>query len=238
MKFRQELKGAAVKVLSTSLCAMTTLALPALAQESEAMKKGEAAYQKMNLKEAAAQFREVIRQEPANAKAHQRLGAVLAAMEDYETAILECKQSIKLDGKNFLPHVVLGQVLANQGKMEEALAEFQEACKLKPTSFRSHMDLGFACTHMAKSTKPSPPTAKQLKSTAKTPPRSSTWACSWLSRANIRRRLKLNSKPSPSISGYRKPISTWEISTPNQAIRSQPCNLSRCSQTCPGIPML
>ena len=150
MNFRQELKGAAAKVLSTTLCAMTTLALPALAQESEAMKKGEAAYQKMNLKEAANQFREVIRQEPGNAKAHQRLGAVLAAMEDYETAILECKQSIKLDGKNFLPHVVLGQVLANQGKMQEALGEFQEACKLKPTSFRSHMDLGFACTHMGK----------------------------------------------------------------------------------------
>jgi Tetratricopeptide repeat. len=53
----------------------------------------------MKLKEAANQFREAIRQEPNNAKAHQRLGAVLAAMNDYETAILECKQATKLDAK-------------------------------------------------------------------------------------------------------------------------------------------
>ncbi|MBP7578462.1 MAG: tetratricopeptide repeat protein, partial [Candidatus Obscuribacter sp.] len=81
---------------SFALLTLSVMVLPAQAQDvSDAMKKAEASYARMNLKEAASQFREVIRLEPNNAKAHQRLGAVLAAQEDYETAILECKTAIK-----------------------------------------------------------------------------------------------------------------------------------------------
>jgi Flp pilus assembly protein TadD len=104
----------------TALLTLSVATLPAIAQDvSDAMKKAESSYARMNLKEAASQFREVIRMEPNNAKAHQRLGAVLAAQEDYETAILECKTAIKLDNKDFLPHVILGQILANKNKIED-----------------------------------------------------------------------------------------------------------------------
>ncbi len=61
-------------------------------------------YRKLKMKEAEAAFRELIRKEPDNARAHQRLGAVLGAMGEEETAILETKQSIKLRPEVFFSH--------------------------------------------------------------------------------------------------------------------------------------
>ncbi len=146
-----------IKKLTVAICAFslatlngTQVSAQAPAKpDSELMKKGEDLYSKMRLKEAAETYREVIRLEPDNDKAHQRLGAVLAGMEDYETAILEEKTAAKLNPKNFLPHVILGQIYANQAggdpkKMQEALKEFEIAVELKPTSFKARLDLGFA----------------------------------------------------------------------------------------------
>lgn len=131
--------------IGTAAHAQSTTAKP----DSELMKKGEDLYAKMRLKEAAEVYREVIRVEPDNDKAHQRLGAVLAGLEDYETAILEEKTAAKLNPKNFLPHIILGQIYANQAgsdpnKMKDALKEFEIAVELKPTSYKAHLDLGFA----------------------------------------------------------------------------------------------
>ncbi len=125
-------------------------------EDSEAMKKADQLYGTGNLVAAADQYREVIRQEPDNAKAHQRLGAVLAGLasdprskgsDDYDTAILEEKQAAKLDPKSHLPHVILGQIYANQRKYDEAIKEFKQACELKPQSYKAHLDLGIACTN-------------------------------------------------------------------------------------------
>ena len=132
-------------------------AKPEAKEESAIMKKAEKCYRTGKWKEAADLFREAIREEPNNAKAHQRLGAILAGMasdnnskDTYDTAILECKQAIKLDPTYFLPQVVLGQIYANQGEMEKALECFKEAVRLKPSSFRAQMDYGLALTHLEK----------------------------------------------------------------------------------------
>ncbi len=125
------------------------------------IKKGDDLQKANKLKEAADVFREVIRKEPGNAKAHQRLGAVLAAQATIapdektqkdldETAELEEKQAVKLDPKYYLPHVVLGQMYANRNKYEDAVREFKAATELKPDSFRSHLDLGIAYQHLSK----------------------------------------------------------------------------------------
>jgi len=136
--------------------------------DSAAMQKAEGLYQAASktgevsaFKSAENAYREVIRTEPDNAKAHQRLGAVMAAIgtvtpdekgrkEIDDTAILEEKQAIKLDPKYFLPHVVLGQIYANRGQFDESVKEFQQAIALKPDSFRSHLDLGIAYMHIQK----------------------------------------------------------------------------------------
>ncbi|MCC6977097.1 MAG: hypothetical protein IT343_02155, partial [Candidatus Melainabacteria bacterium] len=87
-----------------SIVAASAIAAPALADDagSPEFQKADALYKKLKMKEAEAAFRDIIRKEPDNARAHQRLGAVLGAMGEEETAILETKQSIKLDPKYFL----------------------------------------------------------------------------------------------------------------------------------------
>ena len=126
-----------------SVIAAVSISAPAFAEDGQSAEfnKADALYKKLKLKEAEAAFREIIRKEPDNAKAHQRLGAVLGAMGEEETAILETKQSIKLDPKYFLSHIILGQLYANQGKMEQALEEFKTAVSLKPSSLRATLDL-------------------------------------------------------------------------------------------------
>lgn len=151
----------------TLLFALATVATTsqAVAADSSAdmpeIQKGDSLHKNNKFKEAAEAFREAIRKEPGNAKAHQRLGAVLAAQSTIapdektqkdldETAELEEKQAIKLDPKYYLPHVVLGQIYANRNKNEDAVREFKAATELKPDSFRSHLDLGIAYTRMSK----------------------------------------------------------------------------------------
>lgn len=131
--------------LLVALCAAGFPLSAMAAEDSEAMKKAEALYKQLsnkNQKKVADAYREVIRTEPDNSKAHHRLGAVLATMDQYETAILECKQSVKLDPKSYLPHVIMGQVYANQGKWADAVKELDQAVALKPDSYRAWMDLG------------------------------------------------------------------------------------------------
>jgi len=128
-------------------------------KDSPAMGKAEKLYGAQKFEEAAKQYREVIREEPDNAKAHQRLGAVLAGIgttmtdeaarkEQDDTAILEEKTAIKLDPKYYLPHVVLGQIYANRNQYEESINEFELAVNLKPNGFRPHLDLGIALTRV------------------------------------------------------------------------------------------
>lgn len=119
------------------------------------MKAADVLFQKQSPKAIAA-FREIIRKQPENWKAHQRLGAALAGqvdahsakLSDYENAILEEKQAIKLNDKYFLPHVTLGQIYSNQQKFEDAVKEFKMAIQKKPDSYRSHLDLGVAYTYL------------------------------------------------------------------------------------------
>lgn len=120
------------------------------------MKAADILFQRQSPKAIPA-FREIIRKQPDNWKAHQRLGAALAGQvdsekggkpSDYETAILEEKQAIKLNDKYFLPHVTLGQIYSNQQKFEDAVKEFKLAIQKKPDSYRSHLDLGVAYTYL------------------------------------------------------------------------------------------
>ncbi|HEY9713535.1 MAG TPA: tetratricopeptide repeat protein, partial [Chroococcales cyanobacterium] len=136
------------------LTAMLAAAAGAGEEDSVAMRKAEALFSQGKIKEATAAYQDVIRSEPDNAKAHERLGACMAATvtgsatdkDAYETAILEEKTAIRLDPKYFLPHSMLGKIYTDQGKLDEAIAEFREALKLKPNSMMGHLDLGLTLT--------------------------------------------------------------------------------------------
>ena len=60
-----------------SVIAAVSISAPAFAEDGQSAEfnKADALYKKLKLKEAEAAFREIIRKEPDNAKAHQRLGA-------------------------------------------------------------------------------------------------------------------------------------------------------------------
>jgi len=98
--------------LSVALIAqVSVLAAP----EDSLIERGDGLMARQRFKEASSTFREAVRVNPDSSKAHLKLGASLAAQDDYETAILEEKTALKLDPQAFLPHIVLGQIYANQG---------------------------------------------------------------------------------------------------------------------------
>jgi Flp pilus assembly protein TadD len=151
------------------LLALSTVAITGQANaadtpenDSPQMQKAIGFHKTQKFREAAEAYRDVIREDPSNAKAHKLLGEVLAAQglnapdektrKDFdETAILEEKQAIKLDPKSYLPHVVLGKIYANRGQHEDAIKELKTAVSLKPDSFFTQIDLGVAYTHMGSS---------------------------------------------------------------------------------------
>src|SRR5271170_3028021 len=83
----------------------------------EILKKGDTLFEHHKFKEAEEQFRDAVASHPENARAHTKLGAVLAASalvstasgdrssagNQYDTALLEEQTAMKLDPKYFLP---------------------------------------------------------------------------------------------------------------------------------------
>ena len=67
---------------------------------------------------AIAQFKEVIRLEPDDARPHNNLGSALEAEGQHDAAIAEFKEAIP--------------TRINEGQHDAAIAEFKEAIRLKP----------------------------------------------------------------------------------------------------------
>jgi tetratricopeptide (TPR) repeat protein len=161
----QEIEDCIVKsYLTVAIAASLLLAyshLPvAAADEGKAaplIKKGDELMDHRKYQQAVDTFREAIRLDPDNAKAHSRLGAALAVMhdihetigksdlakDDYATAVLEEQTAMKLNPKYGQPHIILGQIYANQQKLQDAIAEFKQALAIKST-FTANLDLGIA----------------------------------------------------------------------------------------------
>jgi tetratricopeptide (TPR) repeat protein len=81
---------------------------------------------------------------PANAAAHNNLGAALVGKGKVDEAI-ECYQkAIALDPKLANAHIGLGTALRDKGKLEEAIACFRKAMALDPKLAFAHSGLGIA----------------------------------------------------------------------------------------------
>src|ERR1700722_5519301 len=89
--------------------------------------KGDGYMSSQKLIPAKGEFEKAVSLEPDNARAHQRLGAVLGALDQYDDAIKEEKTAMKLDSKLAIPHIILGQIYANQGHTDLAVEEFQQS---------------------------------------------------------------------------------------------------------------
>lgn len=85
-------------------------------------------------REAATQFRKVIKLQPAVLIAHDGLGVVLSAMGDYEAAGKAFRDALALQPDNADILIKLGYTLAHCGKLDDSEECLQRALHLKPSS--------------------------------------------------------------------------------------------------------
>ena len=94
--------------------------------------------------EAEIIFHEVIQKHPGTAEAHQLLGLIYAAREDFIKA-RECfKQAVTIDPSNAAYHSNYANTLQDTWKIEESLPYYQKAIDLKPDFVDAHFNMGNA----------------------------------------------------------------------------------------------
>jgi tetratricopeptide (TPR) repeat protein len=91
-------------------------------------------------------WRSVVRAMPANERAHNNLGYLLAGKPGgLDQAIVQYRQALELDPSYAQAHLNLGMALVRQpGRLDEAVAEFRHAIDLNPSLVDAHYNLGVA----------------------------------------------------------------------------------------------
>jgi Flp pilus assembly protein TadD len=93
---------------------------------------------------AIAKYREVIREHPNNALAHNNLSNALRLKGDVDGAIAEAKEAIRLKPNLPVAHTALGMALIKKGYVDGAIAAYHETIRLKPDLPNVHNLLGLA----------------------------------------------------------------------------------------------
>lgn len=93
---------------------------------------------------AIAQYREAVRLEPNDAKAHRALGWALGWKGDWDGEIREESQTIRLDPGDAEAHYSLGVAFYKKGDWEGAIQESRQAIRIKPDFAEAHDGLGAA----------------------------------------------------------------------------------------------
>jgi tetratricopeptide (TPR) repeat protein len=89
---------------------------------------------------AASDFKQVVDEDPANAKARQHLGEVLFLWGDdlatagkFEDAIGRYRESLVYRSADAELHTTLGMALVKASRLREATAEFEAALRINPS---------------------------------------------------------------------------------------------------------
>lgn len=103
-------------------------------------KRGDELLSNWNWDGAIAEYREALRLNPNNDRAHQSLGAALGTKGDLDGAIAEEREALRLNPNNAVAHNDLGMMLEGKGDLEGALDEYRAACTLDPqnSDFKKH----------------------------------------------------------------------------------------------------
>ncbi len=91
-----------------------------------------------------AKFREQIRLNPQDDRAHVVLGMALELRRDWDGASAEFREATGLNPNNGRAHSSLGRVLLQKGDMDGAIAESRQAILLDPENDTAHLSLGQA----------------------------------------------------------------------------------------------
>jgi tetratricopeptide (TPR) repeat protein len=104
---------------------------------------GIALYQKKQLDEADAAFREALRLQP-DAAAHCNLGIVMMERGRLDDALAEYREALHLNKDDPITHYNIGLVLQAKGKFEAAIAAYKEALRIRKDFAEAHHNLGNA----------------------------------------------------------------------------------------------
>ena len=108
----------------------------------QALMQGIQLMQTGNTVEAKKIFKSVIQGHPDTAEAHQLLGLIYAAQEDF-TKAQECfKEAVRIDPNNATYNSNYANTLQDTWKIEESLPYYQKAIDLKPDFVDAHFNMG------------------------------------------------------------------------------------------------
>ncbi len=106
------------------------------------------AYNQGKYEEALSLCRELVENEPENAKYKDLLSIILHGMEEYEEARNEAEKAVKLEPENARYRNSLGTTLHEMGKYEEARKEKEKAVELEPENAEYRSSLGITLHEM------------------------------------------------------------------------------------------
>jgi predicted O-linked N-acetylglucosamine transferase (SPINDLY family) len=107
----------------------------------EALAYAKAYHRAGQLEQAEELYREILRQDPANAEASYLLGAACQALGKLDEAAAHLRQAVRLRPDHVEAHNHLGVALAQQGKLDEAIANFEQALRLRPDFIEARNNL-------------------------------------------------------------------------------------------------
>jgi len=91
---------------------------------------------------AGARFKEALKLNPRNVKAHLGLGNTLEAAGNDEEAMLHYDEAIRLDSASTLGHINAGNIFLKRKDYARAVAEYETALKLDPDNVFAHFNIG------------------------------------------------------------------------------------------------
>jgi tetratricopeptide (TPR) repeat protein len=99
-------------------------------------------YAEGNLGQAERVCRQIVEARPANADAHNILGATLQALGRGPEAIAQLRIAVKLAPQAASLHANLGEILRQNGESKEATAELEKAIEIDPKNAQALNNLG------------------------------------------------------------------------------------------------
>jgi Flp pilus assembly protein TadD len=123
------------------------LSHPLSRQVVKLLQNGQRLFDEQRFADAAARFREAVRDDPQSPQAHAQLGMALSRTEDWDDAIREYRQAVTLDSRNSILHSNLSSVLASAKRLDEAQSEAFAALQIDPANGRAHYILAAILVH-------------------------------------------------------------------------------------------
>jgi tetratricopeptide (TPR) repeat protein len=95
-----------------------------------------------DLPTAGTRFREALKLNPRNVKAHIGLGNTLEEARNHDEAMIHYNEAIRLDPTSAVGHVNVGNIFLKRGAQAQAIGEYEAALKLEPGNLYAHLNLG------------------------------------------------------------------------------------------------